>query len=254
MKCSNFKRFFLLIVLSGAAAFVAAAPAPVTDLSSSVYSISDIERLQRLVENKNENQAKMQQQVTQLSEELSEMRGSLERSNYEIKKMIERQKELYLEIDELKKLKTISSSSEGKSPKIHKGVYAKNNEENEAYENAVSLILEEKNHVNATIAFQEFIASYPESVYLVNAHYWLGQLFFIQKEDVEAAKNFAKVAKDKESNKRADALYKLGEIARRNNKYKAASKYYNKVLAEYPNNKIAESAKKQLSEMTLPQS
>ena len=48
---------------------------------------------------------------------------------------------------------------------------------------------------------------------------------------------------DKDSPKRADALVKLGDIAKRNNNVKAANKYYQQVIKEYPNSSAAKLAK-----------
>ncbi len=49
-----------------------------------------------------------------------------------------------------------------------------------------------------------------------------------------------------ESNKRADALMKLGDIAKRNNKSSAAVKYYQQVISEYPQSASADLAKKKI--------
>jgi TolA-binding protein len=49
-----------------------------------------------------------------------------------------------------------------------------------------------------------------------------------------------------DSNKRADSLVKLGDIARRNNKPGVAKKYYQQVVDEYPNSSSAEKAKQYL--------
>ena len=256
MKYSNLKRIIPLTLLASAATLVVAAPAPVTDLnatttSSTPASSSSIERLERLIKSRNQIQLQLQQQLDGLSEELSEMRGMVERNSYELDQMLERQRQLYIEIDTLRTAKPVPvvAPTEGTVDSDSSGSYATDTNENEAYQNAVDLILKKKDYAGATKAFQEFVVAYPDSVYSSNAYYWLGQLYFAQKNDIEAAKSFAKVVSYSDSNKRADALLKLGELAKRNNNGAAAENYYKKVLTEYPDSTTAKTADKQLKSL-----
>lgn len=254
MKYSNLKRIIPLTLLASAATFVVAAPAPVTDLnttstSSAPASSSSLERLERLIQSRNKIQLQLQQQLDGLSEELSEMRGTVERNSYELEQMLERQRQLYIEIDTLRTAKPVPVVVPTESTDSASGAYASDTNENEAYQNAVDLILKKKDYAGATKAFQDFVAAYPDSVYNSNAHYWLGQLYFAQKNDIEAAKSFTKVVSYSDSNKRADALLKLGELAKRNNNKAAATKYYQKVLKEYPDSTTAKTADKQLKSL-----
>lgn len=256
MKYSNLKRIIPLTLLASAATLVVAAPAPVTDLnatttSSTPASSTSIERLERLIKSRNQIQLQLQQQLDGLSEELSEMRGMVERNSYELDQMLERQRQLYIEIDTLRTAKPapVVTPTEGSGDTGASGSYATDTNENEAYQNAVDLILKKKDYTGATKAFQEFVVAYPDSVYSSNSYYWLGQLYFAQKNDIEAAKSFAKVVSYSDSNKRADALLKLGELAKRNNNKAAAEKYYQKVLTEYPDSTTAKTADKQLKSL-----
>ncbi|MCE7576073.1 tol-pal system protein YbgF [Aliivibrio fischeri] len=257
MKYSNLKRIIPLTLLASAATLVVAAPAPVTDLNASSNSTSSapassasIERLERLIKSRNQIQLQLQQQLDGLSQELSEMRGTVERNSYELDQMLERQRQLYIEIDNIRTAKpTVEAKPEAAEGGSTEGAYAADTNENAAYQNAVDLILKEKNYAGATKAFQEFVTAYPDSVYSSNAHYWLGQLYFAQKNDVEAAKSFAKVVSYADSNKRADALLKLGEVAKRNNNNAAAKKYYQKVVNEYPDSTTAKTAASKLESL-----
>ncbi|MDD9179513.1 MULTISPECIES: tol-pal system protein YbgF [Aliivibrio] len=256
MKYSNLKRIIPLTLLASAATLVVAAPAPVTDLnatsnstSSAPASSASIERLERLIKSRNQIQLQLQQQLDGLSEELSEMRGMVERNSYELDQMLERQRQLYIEIDTLRTAKPVPVTTPAEAIDSSSGAYAADTNENEAYQNAVDLILKKKDYAGATKAFQDFVAAYPDSVYSSNAHYWLGQLYFAQKNDIEAAKSFAKVVSYADSNKRADALLKLGELAKRNNNKAAAQKYYQKVISEYPDSTTAKTADNQLKSL-----
>ncbi len=59
-------------------------------------------------------------------------------------------------------------------------------------------------------------------------------------------KSFASVVSFKDSNKRADSLVKLGDLAARNGKPTVAKKYYQQAIDEYPGSSSADIAKSKL--------
>ena len=251
---SNLKRFITLTLLVGSASQVLAEPAPVSSLSSSALSSSasnrnetDVQRLERLLENRNRVQLNMQQQLDDMSLEINELRGQLEKSNYETQQMLQRQRELFIEIDKLRsQVSQAKTEPQPEKTESKGGTYSADIDEKTAYQNAVDLILEKRDYTGAIAAFQAFQKNYPDSNFTPNSHYWLGQLYFAKKQDKEAVKSFAAVVAYKDSVKRADALVKLGDIAKRNNNDEQAKKYYQQVVSEYPNSSSAELAKKNL--------
>ncbi|NIY83962.1 tol-pal system protein YbgF [Vibrio hepatarius] len=253
---SNLKRVITLTLLASAASTVLAAPAPVSDLSgSNVASArtneSEVQRLERLLQNRNRVQLQLQQQVDNMALEISDLRGQLEQNNYEMQQMLQRQRELFIELDKLRSQKAAAPAAETPAPKQDKGAaagkYTTNADEQTAYQNAVDLILKKRDYTGAIAAFQKFQSDYPDSTFSANSHYWLGQLYFAKKQDKDAVKSFAAVVSYKDSNKRADALVKLGDIATRNNNATQAKKYYQQVLDEYPNSASAKLASERLN-------
>ncbi|MCR9937273.1 tol-pal system protein YbgF [Vibrio antiquarius] len=248
---SNTKRAVALTLLASAANCAFAAPAPVSDLNStssvskSRSSETEVERLERLLQNRNRVQLQMQQQIDQMSQEISELRGQLERNSYEMKQMLQRQRELFVELDRVRGEIKSAPAQEAKPAKTG-GQYTPNVDEQTAYQNAVDLILKKRDYTGAIAAFQQFQKDYPDSTYSANSHYWLGQLYFAKKQDKDAVKSFAAVVSYKDSNKRADALLKLGEIAERNNNAAQAKKYYQQVVDEYPGSASAKLASSKL--------
>lgn len=258
----NLKRVITLTLLVSAAGPVLAASAPVSDLNdsytaSSGSSETTSQRLQRLLDNSNRVQARLQQQVDSQAADLSNLRGTIERNNYDMKQMVERQRQLFIELDKLRtevnELKKSGVSAAGSSTAAETASVAASPEvikasgdEQSAYQAAVDLILKDRDYDGAITALKDFQVKYPNSGYAANAHYWLGQLYFAKKQDVDSAKSFAAVASYKDSSKRADALVKLGDIAKRNNNDKAANKYYQQVISEYPNSSAAKLAQSNL--------
>ncbi|WP_407330704.1 tol-pal system protein YbgF [Enterovibrio sp. 27052020O] len=240
---SNTLRALSLALLVSAAAPVAAAPAPVTELGSG----SSVERLERMLAARNQMQLDMQRQLDQMAGELDQLRGTVERNSYELNQMLERQRDLYREIDTLRNAKPAAAAEANPEESESKESYSSNQSENAEYDAAVNLILKEKNYAGATEAFNAFLVKYPESIYKPNAHYWLGQLYF-SKNDLGAAKlHFTAVSEAKKSSKRADAMLKLGMIAEKEGDVATAKSLFNSVVSEYPGTTTAKQAQKQLN-------
>lgn len=256
---SNLKRVFTLTLLASAAGSALAAPAPVSDLNGSNTATStstvrsnetDVQRLERLLENRNRVQLQMQQQLDEMALEISDLRGQLEKNNYDMQQMLQRQRELFIELDKVRgQVHTAPASVESNGADTKPaagGTFSSNVDEQTAYQNAVDLILKKRDYTGAIAAFQQFQKDYPDSSFTPNTHYWLGQLYFAKKQDKEAVKSFAAVVSYRDSNKRADALVKLGDIASRNNNAAQANKYYQQVLEEYPSSASAKLAKERI--------
>ncbi|UTV28591.1 tol-pal system protein YbgF [Photobacterium atrarenae] len=248
---SNTMRRLAFTLLVGAATPVVAAPAPVTELNSAGSNSQrddSLTRLERMIEARNQIQLDMQRQLDQLGTEVSELRGAVERNTYELNQMLERQRELYREVDALSRQPQPEATPESDKPASTE-TYSSDVSENEAYEKAVNLILKEKDYNGAVDAFQAFLTAYPESVYQPNAHYWLGQLYFTQNKLPEASKQFKAVASFEDSNKRADAMLKLGVIAERSKQVDEAKKLYQQVIKRYPDSTSSRQAERQLKQL-----
>ncbi|KJY83180.1 tol-pal system protein [Vibrio galatheae] len=254
---SNLKRVVTLTLLASAASSVLAAPAPVSDLSGSNAATpsssvrtneTDVQRLERLLENRNRVQLQMQQQLDEMALEISDLRGQLEKSNYDMQQMLQRQRELFIELDKVRSQASVPAVAvtADNTDDIPAGTFSSNADEQTAYQNAVDLILKKRDYTGAIAALQQFQKDYPDSTFAPNTHYWLGQLYFAKKQDKEAVKSFAAVIAYEDSNKRADALVKLGDIALRNNNAEQAKKYYQQVVDEYPSSASAKLAQQHL--------
>jgi tol-pal system protein YbgF len=252
---SNTKRVVLLTLLASAAGPVSAAPAPVSDLSgeasasSAVATTAPQSRLERLIESRNQMQLQMQQQLDQMASEIQQLRGLIERNSYDIEQSVQRQRELFIEVDNLRsQVKSgagVAASTE--DSQAEQGTYSENVDEQTAYQSAVDLILKKRDYSGAIDAFNQFRKQFPQSSFTPNAHYWLGQLYYAKKQYKDAQASFEAVVTFADSNKRADALVKLGDIAKQNGDGAKADQYYNQVLNEYASSSSAQEAKQRLS-------
>ena len=225
-------------------------------------------KLERLDNSRNLVQVEMQQQIDALSDEVRQLRGSLEEANYKLQQATERQKGLYQELDKLKASPSPAGVSAGATAAASAGASsdgaqatgtpivgqttpaakAASAEETQAYDAAVSLVMKDKNFAKAVPAFEGFIQKYPQSGYVPNAHYWLGQLLYNQGDKDNAKANFLIVAqKFKDSPKRADAILKLGMITLSEGDKEKADKFFQLVVKQYPDTPSAQLAQKALN-------
>ncbi len=104
-----------------------------------------------------------------------------------------------------------------------------------------------KNWKEAKNSFIKFIENHPENQLSGSAHYWLGELYILEKQYRDAALIFAEgYQKFPESIKSPDMLYKLSLALYEVNKINESCKTLEKLILDYPKNKITVNAKKQL--------
>lgn len=237
-----------LMIVNGAAL----AAAPVSDLSPSNTTSSQIEQLQRLIQARGASQVALQQQLNELQEEVSELRGITETHSHKLEQIVDRQRELYLEIE--RRLSSVQSVEQPvevnavETADTQDESYGGTLGENEAYDQAVNLILKERRYDDAIPEFQSFIQTFPDSIYIANAHYWLGQLLFNKAQYIEAKSHFDKVIRFyPDSNKRSDALLKQGTVYQKLDNNNEAKKLFEQVINEYPDSNAASLAKSRLA-------
>ncbi len=199
------------------------------------------------MEARNKMQLDMQNQLEEMMLEFDQLRGMVEKNTFQINQVIERQKNIYREIDEVReKSKKVKASPK---PLEVEEIYSTNASENDEYDAAVNLILQSKDYVGAAKAFNTFLKKYPNSAYLPNAHYWLGQLYFSKNKLDLAKKHFGEVSQFVESSKRADAILKLGIIEQKLKNHDAAKSRFNEVIEIFPDSTSAKQAQKMLDKI-----
>jgi len=121
--------------------------------------------------------------------------------------------------------------------------------EQQAYQNAYQLISDRK-YSQAITAMQTLLKQYPKSNYVVNAHYWLGELYLIAGDTGKSRAEFVTVVnKYPDSSKVADALLKIGYLDYDQSKWAEAKAYLAKVTKKFPNSSSARLAKARLQKI-----
>jgi tol-pal system protein YbgF len=243
------KRTLAISLLGLYGAVVNAAPAPVTDVTSG-SSDQRISELERKFSSRTEAQHRQQEQLDTMQNEVNQLRGSIEVQNYQLEKILERQRELYLEIDKrIQTFRTDSSTMQttGVHPPVTTQEAPLSENENEAYDKAVNLILKDRLYEQAIPEFQTFLQNFPNSSYVPNAHYWLGQLLFNKQDWAGAGEQFQSLITNyPDSSKRADATLKLGISEMERSNAARAKQLWEQVVAEFPDSSSAKLAEKRL--------
>ena len=114
----------------------------------------------------------------------------------------------------------------------------------EAFDN-----IRDKKWQNAKTSFEQFILDNPDNQLSGSAHYWLGELFILEKNYREAALIFAEgFQKFPDSIKAAEMLFKLSQSIYQVEKTTEACKTMEKLTIDFPKNKIIPQTKKQIVE------
>jgi len=256
------KVLFGIVLSVSTSSVLAADPAPVIDISqrsgSSVGSITlseQLESLERKIDARNKAQVNVQRQLDDLQNELNELRGVTELHTHQLSQVLERQRELYQELDRrvsqaLTVAPTPQATPEYTTSNVNDVVYSSDVPENEAYDRAVNLVLKERRYEEAIPEFKAFNLKFPNSTYAPNAHYWLGQLLF-NKNDFEAAKAEFEIVYNKfiDSPKRSDSMLKLAIVEQKLNNNAKAKSLLNEVITKYPTSSAAKLAKPRLENL-----
>ncbi|OUR61664.1 tol-pal system protein YbgF [Colwellia sp. 39_35_sub15_T18] len=249
------------IILTASAPVVLAAQAPVIDVSSSNQTsqvtgslAEQLASVERKLDSRNRAQVNIQRQLDDMQTQVNELRGVTELHTHQLSQVLERQRELYQELDrrvsEALRPAQVPAAIAVNTTTAPQN-YSNDLTENEAYDKALNLVLKDKRYEEAIPAFRHFNQTYPQSSYAPNAHYWLGQLLFNKGEIAAAEQEFSIVVdKFKETSKRPDALLKLAMVAQQQNNTVKAVNLYRQLLSEYPDSTSAQLAKPRLESLT----
>ena len=261
---SNFRHHLMsLSLLVGIAApWAAFAQAPISSVGSG--SVEDrVTQLERISNAHSQLLTQLQQQLSDNQSDIDALRGQIQESQYQLNQVMERQKQIMLQIDSLnggsgatpaQPASGDQSNAAAATPApaggntASSGVPAQTGDANTDYNAAIALVKDSSRQDDAIVAFQNFIKKYPDSTYQPNANYWLGQLNYNKGKKDDAAYYFASVVKNyPKSPKAADAMFKVGVIMQDKGDTAKAKAVYQQVVSKYPGTDGAKQAQKRLS-------
>jgi len=208
-----------------------------------------LSRIERLLE----NQALMDmlQRLKGLEEEVRSLRDSTERLQHQVKQLKERQRELYLDVDErLQALadRGAAARAPDQEDEVSTDAEPKGNAR-EAYTQAFEL-LRDGRYQRSIKAFEQFLDDHPESRYAPNARYWLGEAHYATEDYETARKHFARVTEEyPDSEKVDDAKLKLGFALYGLERWERARSVLTEVREMYPDTTVGRLAAQRLKQM-----
>lgn len=262
---SNFRHHLLsLSLLIGVAApWAANAQASISSVGSG--SVEDrVTTLERISNAQAQLMQQLQQQMSDNQRDIDALRGQIQQNTYQLNQVVERQKQLYQQIDSLSSASTSGGQqAAGSNAAADTGAAAtagaaastdsapaQTGDANSDYNAAVALILEKKQYDQAISALQAWVKRYPDSTYQPNANYWLGQLNYNKGKKDDAAYYYATVVKNyPKSPKAAEALLKVGVIMQEKKDTAKAKAVFQQVIKLYPVTESAKQAQKRLTSL-----
>lgn len=227
------------------------------------------------------NNAALLNKIQGLQQDIQELRGQLEMQSHEVKALQQQQVEFYKDLDARLRHEPIATQQtkpvttnpqndtsmplnldepmiQGAKPETSASIEpaeplptpistATNRRANPADEQMSYLaayeLINNKQFTEALPAMQAFVTKYPEGGYTANAHYWIGELYMVQKNYPEAVQQFELVLqKFPSSSKTSASMLKLGYALAAAGELNSAKQKLQTVIKQYPDTHAAQLA------------
>lgn len=270
-RCTSARLVFAVCLVHSAGAL---AQAPVVDARELDERLKRIERLFG-----SDSLFKLFDEMESLGTEVRELRGQVETLSHTVNQLKERQRELYLDVDQrLQRMETATPAqiagpsqlpdASTEAPATQTETTAPSQSvpapgapsaaespstvgvdpfaEQQAYQGAFDL-LKSGRYEDAAVAFQQFIADFPTGTYADNAQYWLGETFYITRQFDRSVQEFERlVAMHPNSQKLTHALLKIGYSHDELGNEAEAERVLGELIERHPQSAAAGLARKRL--------
>lgn len=221
-------------------------------------------RIERVMAN--QSLLEVSNQIEALRADVRGMHNDVDQINNAIESGRKQQRDLYADLDQrMKNLEARSSAASaaaapaaGNAAAAASGAAVATDSANSGasgddkagYQAAFNL-LKDGQYDRAIVAFQKFLATYPDSSLADNAQYWLGEAYYVNKAYAEAQAAFQRVVdKYPQSRKLPDALLKIGYCRYEMKQWESAREVLGQVVARFTDTPAAHLAQQRLDKMT----
>ena len=210
-------------------------------------------RVLQVASNGNNDQAMAELlfQFQTMQQEMMDLRGQVEELLFQIQQMKQDSKDRYIDLD--RRISELQTGGTIVTPGQNQATQQQSEEDREmvkAAYNAAKDLIRQKEFAKAVTAFQQLVVEHPNSEYVANSYYWMGEVYMVIP-DVEAARAaFLKVVREYSNHqKHPDATYKLGVAYEKLGDKNKARQYYQQVIKDYPQAQAARRAKAKLDKL-----
>jgi tol-pal system protein YbgF len=227
-----------------------------------VVRVSDGEQPKHFM--KNADKEALLEKISSLQQTVQDLRVLIEEQEKEINQLQSQQDSLKTElksqvnikppaVDDLETVMPVPSHHVAKNKKMSKKKIVTEHStlpaDELAYQAAYSFVKTQQ-YAKGIQAFKGFIKTYPQSVEVGSAYYWLAQLQSVSGDAQNAVNNFVIVAQRYPKNKNApEAMLKLGLFAADQKQIPQAQAWFNKVVQLYPDSGEAHVAEVKLQQI-----
>jgi len=221
-------------------------------------------RIERVMANK--SLLDVSNQLEALSSDVRAMHNDVDQLSNSLESGRKQQRDMYADLDQrLKNLEARGSAAAAASAAPAAGASvaagtpaaaaagasaADSGEDKSAYQAAFNL-LKDGQYDRAIVAFQKFLASYPDSSLADNAQYWLGEAYYVNRAYPDAEAAFQRVVdKYPQSRKLGDALLKIGFCRYETKQWQSAREVLGQVVARFTDTPAARLAQQRLDKMS----
>lgn len=204
-----------------------------------------IDTLRQRVDTVAKNQLDFANQIETLRADVARLTGQIEVLTNSLEAAHKRQQDFYVDLDNrLRKLETASPAAA--TPQEPTAPMPDPQAEMRDYEAALVLFRSAK-YKEAQLAFEKFIAAYPQAALLPNATYWLGASLYQQKQFDKAAEVYDKVPAIWPNDPKApDALLARANAQVEAKDVKGAIQTLELLIQKYPASQAAETARSRI--------
>jgi tol-pal system protein YbgF len=209
----------------------------------------EVSRLERLLENNRAVQTDMLQRIQLLQRENQELRNELEILQFESTRAEDRQRQLYIDLDQRLQSLEFGSSGGGQAGGVPGTDGQATLSDSAAYQAAFDL-LKAGRYEKAGAGFEAFLAEYSDSELRDNAQYWLAETNYVRKNFAVALTGFQEVITGyPASRKIPDAWLKIGYCNYELENWTEARRALTTVTTQYPETTAARLAKERITLM-----
>ena len=229
-----------------------------------------VQRLSRLEQQLNNIvNMNLPQQISDLQQEFAQIRGQLQVQKCNLQLLDNQQRNFYRDPDQqITQSKNLNSCSNSDVSNNNASLSSQKNliddnawstsniqlKDSNTYRKALDLLTRQQ-YDKAEVEFQTYLNNYPNGSYAANSHYWLGEIYFKQKDrdskDQKGAIREFKTVRDKfpKSEKVLDARLKLAIIDAEDGKIKQAEDELTQIKRQYPESTAAQLANIRLQQL-----
>ncbi len=227
------------------------------DTGSTTSSLPMTERVARLEQQmQNLVRINLPQQVADLQQQIQQLSGELQVQEHDIKLLNQQVRNFYQDLSvQIKQMKNLSTTTDVNTTNTSLGTNLSENtssaalQASDAYKVALTQ-LTKKQYDEALKGFKSYIATYPNGRFVVNAHYWLGEIYVLKNSVPEAIQEFNTVISQyPKSEKVPDAQVKLGIIHASQGNKVLAKREFTDIKQKYPGTTAAQLASIQLQQV-----